>query len=119
MCRWLSILLIFIALEVSAQGVSNNFSVSHLTVDLIEETDMVYSRGFKTQVDLSEYDFDTPAMQVAEINTTSPRFGWQIESKKTEFYQTAYRLLVASSPSLLREGRADVCDSVRITFRRR
>ena len=75
MCRWLIILLIFIALEVPAQSVSNNFSVSHLTVDLIEETDVVYSRGFSTQVDLSEYDFDNPAMQVAEINTTRPRFG--------------------------------------------
>ena len=111
MCRWLIILLIFIALEVPAQSVSNNFSVSHLTVDLIEETDVVYSRGFSTQVDLSEYDFDNPAMQVAEINTTRPRFGWQIESKKTEFYQTAYRLLVASSPWLLHEGSADVWDS--------
>ncbi|MBR6176513.1 MAG: alpha-L-rhamnosidase [Bacteroidales bacterium] len=112
MCRLFCIILTLCALTVSAQQqTTNSFSVTHLTVDLIEETDAVYSKGFKTSVELPEYDFDNPLMQVAEINTTHPRFGWQVESKKAEFYQTAYRLLVASSLLLLREGSADVWDS--------
>lgn len=111
MCRWFCIILILCNLTVSAQTTTNNFAATHLTVDLIEETDVIYSKGYKTALNISDYDFENPSMQVAEINTTRPHFGWQVTSKKNGFYQTAYRLLVATSPSLLHEGSADVWDS--------
>ncbi|MDH6514703.1 alpha-L-rhamnosidase [Streptomyces sp. SAI-135] len=42
-----------------------------------------------------------------------PRFGWRTASKVRGRRQTAYRILVASSPGLPAEGRADVWDSGR------
>lgn len=44
------------------------------------------------------------------IDIAAPRFGWQIEGTR----QTAYRILTASAPDLLSEGRADVWDSGRV-----
>lgn len=44
------------------------------------------------------------------IDVAAPRFGWQIHDTR----QTAYRVLAASAPELLEEGRADVWDSGRV-----
>ncbi|MBQ7823943.1 MAG: hypothetical protein IJ338_07205, partial [Bacteroidaceae bacterium] len=38
------------------------------------------------------------------IDTPNPRFSWKITSEKRGAAQTAYRILVASSPDLLVEG---------------
>ncbi|WP_067433295.1 glycoside hydrolase family 78 protein [Nocardioides jensenii] len=44
----------------------------------------------------------------------TPRFGWVMQAKENGQAQTAYRLLVATSPSLLKAGRADVWDSGKV-----
>lgn len=44
-----------------------------------------------------------------------PRLSWELTSKVNNQYQTAYQLLVASSPSLLQEGKADLWDSQKVT----
>lgn len=48
------------------------------------------------------------------IDTPNPRFSWKITSEKRGAAQTAYRILVASSPDLLVEGKADMWDSKRV-----
>jgi alpha-L-rhamnosidase len=44
-----------------------------------------------------------------------PRFGWRTDSAVRGRRQSAYRLLVATSPARLTPGRADVWDSGRVT----
>ncbi|WP_329296049.1 family 78 glycoside hydrolase catalytic domain [Streptomyces pseudovenezuelae] len=47
------------------------------------------------------------------VDAARPRFGWRTASRVRGRRQTAYRILVASSPDRLAEGRADVWDSGR------
>ena len=47
------------------------------------------------------------------IDCPRPRFSWQIDAAVPNVKQTAYRIRVASSPQLLRKGKADIWDSGR------
>lgn len=48
------------------------------------------------------------------IETQNPRLSWKIFSNENNQVQNAYHVLVASSPELLRPGRADLWDSEKI-----
>ncbi|MFF4255600.1 family 78 glycoside hydrolase catalytic domain [Streptomyces sp. NPDC001663] len=48
------------------------------------------------------------------VDADHPRFGWRTASATRGRRQTAYRILVASSPERLTAGRADVWDSGRV-----
>lgn len=48
------------------------------------------------------------------IATTQPRFNWKNEASVNNSQQTAYQILVASSPSLLEKGEADLWDSKKV-----
>ncbi|MBP5502721.1 MAG: alpha-L-rhamnosidase [Bacteroidales bacterium] len=111
MYRYICILLVLCGLQSMAQSSKGSLKVCRLTVDLIEETDVVFSNGSVTNIPISDFDFNDPNLQVAEISTTRPHFGWQIVSKNKETFQSQYRLLVATSPDLLAEGSADIWDS--------
>ncbi|HEX8119031.1 MAG TPA: alpha-L-rhamnosidase N-terminal domain-containing protein, partial [Pyrinomonadaceae bacterium] len=54
------------------------------------------------------------AAQPLGIDDPVPRLSWAVESARRGVLQRAYRVLVASSPELLREGRADVWDSKQV-----
>ena len=45
------------------------------------------------------------------IDERAPRLSWRIESRRRGVQQSSYRVLVATRPELLREGRADAWDS--------
>ena len=47
------------------------------------------------------------------IDCPRPRFSWQLDASVPNVKQTAYRIRVASSPQLLRKGKADLWDSGR------
>jgi alpha-L-rhamnosidase len=49
------------------------------------------------------------------VDAARPRFGWRTASTTRGRRQTAYRILVASSPDRLARGHADVWDSGRVT----
>lgn len=49
------------------------------------------------------------------IDTTHPRLSWVVSSTQRGERQTAYQILVASSTSLLTEGKADLWDSGKVT----
>lgn len=92
--------------------------VSNLTTELIEETDVVFQNGTRTEMPISAYDWHDGDMQIALINTPTPHFAWQIGSSKRAVNQLKYRILTATSPELLSEGKADVWDSGIIEDRR-
>ena len=48
------------------------------------------------------------------IDVTQPRLGWRLPNDHPNARQRAYRILAASTPSLLREGAADLWDSGKI-----
>jgi len=50
----------------------------------------------------------------AAVDTPRPRLFWQLESDERGQRQTAWQVLVASSPRFLREDRADLWDSGRV-----
>lgn len=45
------------------------------------------------------------------LDTHAPRMSWMLESDAKNVMQTAYHILVASSPELLAEGKGDLWDS--------
>lgn len=49
------------------------------------------------------------------IDIRQPRLSWRIESDQQNVMQTAYHLLVASSPELLAQGKGDIWDSEKVT----
>jgi alpha-L-rhamnosidase len=48
------------------------------------------------------------------IDSSAPEFSWQLQDARRGARQTAYRLEVASSPTLLQAGKADVWDSGKV-----
>ena len=48
------------------------------------------------------------------IDVTRPRFSWRLEAPGSDRAQSAYQIMVASSPDLLAQGRPDVWDSGRV-----
>lgn len=48
------------------------------------------------------------------IDICHPRLGWRIESDEQNVMQTAYHILVASSPELLAQGKGDCWDSGKV-----
>jgi len=48
------------------------------------------------------------------ISTTTPRFNWKNNTAVNEAGQSAYQILVASSPSLLKEGKTDLWNSGKV-----
>lgn len=45
------------------------------------------------------------------LDEAHPRLGWQIDTDRQDVNQTAYHVLVAESPALLKENKADIWDS--------
>ena len=50
----------------------------------------------------------------AGIDVRQPRLSWRIESNEQNVIQTAYHILVASTPELLEQGKGDIWDSGKI-----
>jgi alpha-L-rhamnosidase len=48
------------------------------------------------------------------IGTAKPRLSWQITGDQRDIRQTAYQILVASSPELLNKGKGDLWDSHKV-----
>lgn len=106
----LSILIVLFSVANVSCG--NSYYVYNLAVDMIRETDVVFSDGKTTQMTLEEYlSNDSLSLQVAEIHSRSPRFSWQIFSTKKNTYQRKYRILVASSKELIDNDNGDIWDS--------
>ena len=98
-----------------------------LRVELLEHSSAVWVGGYRSQMsleqafgggklplDASDACEDTP--MAAFINTGEPLLSWSLKATGPEAgcSQVAYRVRVASSPDLLRAGKADVWDSGKV-----
>ena len=85
-----------------------------LKTDLMTDTRTVYSNGYATSASLTQVQEawkrgQLHTYQVATVHTPKPRLGWQLPDGLAQ--QQSYRVLMATQPQLLQEGKADVWDS--------
>lgn len=96
-------------------GVCSSLQAPHqLKTDLMTDTRTVCSNGYPTSASLEQVvnawkRGNTNRYQVALIHTPYPKLGWELPAGVVQ--QQSYRILMASSPELLKEGRADIWDS--------
>lgn len=95
-------------------GAAQGLAPAHLRTDLLEHTDRIYMGGYPTPYTLATQPRTIESYQLAHIHSAHPRLSWQLQSQVPNTLQTAYRILVASKPELLLEGKADIWDSGRI-----
>jgi lysophospholipase L1-like esterase len=86
---------------------------SHLATDMLEHTDRVFLDGYPSNISLPELGTAIERYQLVEIRTPKPHLGWVVNSNRPNTLQTAYRVLLASSPDLLAKDEADLWDSDR------
>jgi lysophospholipase L1-like esterase len=84
---------------------------SRLTTDMLEHTDRVFLDGYPSNLSLSELGTAVERYQLAEIRNAKPYFGWTVNSSRPNTLQSAYRIMMASSPALLAKDTADLWDS--------
>lgn len=87
---------------------------SGLRTELIEDTERVYSGGYRTTASLGQVTDEWKRgnlnlFQAAAISSPHPSFGWRLPAGMDT--QEKYRILVATAPGKLKEGEADVWDS--------
>jgi alpha-L-rhamnosidase len=90
----------------------------HLRTDLLENTDKVWQNGNQTNFTLAQANTERFNGQLALIRSTRPSFSWILSDTSQNASQTAYRIALASSIDLLRNDKADIWDSGKITDKR-
>lgn len=80
-----------------------------LRCDFLLHTASVKKGGFKTELPLAVAVSQKKTYQFAAVVSPQPVFNWELAGKIKK--QSAYRLLLASSPALLDQGKADYWDS--------
>ncbi|GAB4038924.1 hypothetical protein GCM10028809_58590 [Spirosoma gilvum] len=75
------------------------------------QTQAVSQHGVPVATDLNEAAKQPEKYQFARITSKQPSFSWELDRQAPQ--QSAYRILVASSPTLLVPGKADYWDSNR------
>ncbi|MDR1886371.1 MAG: alpha-L-rhamnosidase, partial [Prevotellaceae bacterium] len=84
---------------------------AHLTTELLEHTDRVFLDGYPADIPPAKLGDVIERYQTAAIRSSEPYLGWTVNSDKNNTLQTAYHILVASSPELLAGNEADMWDS--------
>jgi hypothetical protein len=112
-----SLILLGIISTISQNGYSglcHAQSPTRLTTDLLEHTDRVFLDGYPAAgLTLEELGTAVERYQLAALRNPKPFLGWVVNSDRPNTLQTAYRILVASSKTLLDRDGADVWDSGR------
>lgn len=88
---------------------------THLTTDLIENTDMVSQDGYVSTMPLDKSGTAIERFQIPTIHSTHPTFGWVVNSTKPNTRQTAYRIIIATSQQKIAKDSADVWDSGKVS----
>lgn len=97
--------------KVAAQEV---LSPHGLTVNMLQNTDQAFLNGYLADTPLEKAMLYRENWQFAEISTKRPVFGWRFGSDQENSYQTAYRILVASTLELLESEKGDMWDTGKI-----
>lgn len=80
-----------------------------LRCDLLLHTDRVYQAGEVQNIPLVKAVQQPDKYQFAHVSSTQPQFQWAVDTAIRRV--SAYRILLASSPQLLQQNRADYWDS--------
>lgn len=83
-----------------------------LRCDLLLHTDRVYQAGAIQNIVLAQAVQQPATYQFAHITSTQPQFQWAVDTAIR--HVSAYRILIASSPQLLQQNRADYWDSGKV-----
>jgi len=108
---FLIIILIISSLKTNAQSLN---PPSDLRVDLLLNADKVWKNGVPTTLSLQEAKQSDSTYQVALIANQNPYFSWVVNDNSDGSFQTAYRILVASSPDNLKANKGDFWDSRKV-----
>ena len=102
--------------EISVRGFAGHGALppSHLTCDLLEHADLVFSNCYPSQFSLSDYRRDPIHLQAPVINSPEPMLGWVLQDSRNNVLQTAYQIQVATSLEALQAGQPDVWDSGKV-----
>ncbi len=84
---------------------------SSLSVNFLTRTGDVFLNGYQVEVPLHEAVHRRESFQYPEIGQKIPFFGWMVSSDKKNLLQSAYRILVASSPEKISTDVGDMWDS--------
>ena len=82
-----------------------------LRTDLLEHTDRVWMDGYLTQLTLDSTARAIERLQIPLIHNRQPMFGWQVNDVRSDVRQTAYQIMVATTPELLWRFRPDMWNS--------
>jgi alpha-L-rhamnosidase len=88
-----------------------NFKSIVVILTILMGSFLVFAAGNATQVTALRVEYKTNPIG---IGTTSPRFFWKMTSDVPGQLQTAYQVLVASTPGKLAPGKADLWDSKKV-----
>ena len=106
--RWSSLLSLMVWGTLSvAQGAPP----TALRTDLLEHTDRVWMDGYLTQLTLDSTARAIERLQIPLIHNRQPMFGWQVNDVRSDVRQTAYQIMVATTPELLWRFRPDMWNS--------
>lgn len=108
---FLIVLLLISALKTNAQSLS---APTRLRIDLLLNTDKVWKNGLPVGLSLQQAKQSDTAYQMARITNQNPYFSWVMNDHSEGSFQTAYRILVASSPENLDANRGDFWDSGKV-----
>jgi hypothetical protein len=107
----LTVLLLILCLNTNAQSLN---PPSDLRVDLLLNTDKVWKNGLPTNLSLQQAKQSGTPYQMARVANQTPYFSWVINDHLEGSFQTAYRILVASSPENLNANKGDFWDSGKV-----
>lgn len=82
-----------------------------LMTDMLEHTDIVFQDGYISSMPIEQIPTAIERIQIPFITSSTPHFSWQMKCETPDTYQTAYRILVASSRERANELEADMWDS--------
>nr|WKN38359.1 family 78 glycoside hydrolase catalytic domain [Tunicatimonas sp. TK19036] len=83
----------------------------NLRCDLIAHPEYVSSRGFSTNIPLSEIDQYPTPVELVIINNRQPALSWNLPSGTR---QQAFQLIVSDQPELLLQGKGNYWDSGKV-----
>lgn len=107
-------ILFFLIFSISVQADTKPIN---LHTDLLEHTDRIYSGGYISTQCLWHVKDPSNSIQIAEIHSSRPVFGWSIQSDMQDTKQTAYRIMVFDNVEVVDKVRFVVWDSGKIESR--
>ena len=87
---------------------------TRLITDLVEQTHRIYLDGYLSNLTPAQLPKTIERYQLTRIGSEKPTFGWVIPDNRSNIEQTAFQLLVASTPYLLQKDSADMWNTGKV-----